>query len=615
MAGKMKDLALPLMLLAGLLGIFVAPWFVPQGQPVCSASYTLGFNNLVASLALAALLAGLFVYLMRRPDRGGSTGNALAQSLFSPRPRGGSRSSLVAFGVVATLTVAVLLSWYAAMPFIKFGEFGSDLSRLDLMVLGLRPYRDFQYNYGPAMLYPAYWIYQFFGGAVSIDAAYCAVLVMHWVGGLALLHFTVSSICSGWWATAVFLCGSLAVFNISMGLGYTPLRFLAPIASLLFLHRTFSRWLEQGTAGRLKGAGVALLLSLGSLALSPEMGISTVAGITIFFAALFFTPLRRLSIVALVPVASLGIAVVAFSANYAEGVFAFGGGANNYPVFPTLAILFLIATSCLVLPHLGVLGVRERNHHGALALGLAVGLGLLIPAAFGRCDQGHVLFNGLGIMILVLALAARLPGRAGAALVFGSCLLIHGVLGTVVGLQGNAEVRNVLAVRASLAGFDDRKNAERWRAATGASGRLVYGKLLPLLGNMKKLLDYDRIGTPFYLGEEIDRFIKLSGRYSPEYYSGMNMQVYTPAAVSRKIRDLSAMSVILIPKDGESYPVVVDESAASVLSSYLPYPAWLIPQRRRPPYVPGREVMAYIRDHFTVVRKLRKFDIWARRVK
>lgn len=618
-AGARRHAVLFLIVLAGALGIFVVPWFVPHSEPVASASYTLGFNNIVASLALAALLTALFVWFLRRPVQEGSViEKALAEMLAPPGSGARSLGLLIAFGTMAVATIALLLAWYQVLPFINFGEFGADVSRLDLMVLGLKPHVDFQYNYGPAMLYPAYWLYSALGGKMSIDAAYCVILLTHWAAGLSLLFYTVGTLCRGRNGTVVFLCVSLAVFNLSMGVGYSPLRFLLPLACLLFLHRTFCKWSDNGTAGLARLAAVAALLSLASLSISPEMGISTSAGIIAFFAALFFTPHRRYSILALVPLVALGVAVFVFSANYLEGVFSVGGGANNFPIFPTPHVLFLVAAGCLVLPRLGVIGVRERNPNGALAIGLVIALGLLLPAAFGRCDPGHLLFNGLGIAVLFLALAIRIPNRVAASLMTITYLLIHPIIGNIATFPFLRDpVEDAIDFRRAIAKhfpfFNEELNEGIWRAASTTSNGLRYGKLAPFASDLPSLLRYDVIGMPFYSSEVVDRFIKLSGRFSPQYHSGVNIQLYTPADVARKIRDLRTASILLVPKDHQRYPVVVNETDRAFLSKLLFFPKQLIPPPRRNPYLPGREVMKHIQDNFVVVDTFRTFDIWSRK--
>jgi hypothetical protein len=59
------------------------PWFVPHREPVCSASYTLGFNNAIASLAFAALLAALCALHVRRREGATNGIGMILEEMFS----------------------------------------------------------------------------------------------------------------------------------------------------------------------------------------------------------------------------------------------------------------------------------------------------------------------------------------------------------------------------------------------------------------------------------------------------------------------------------------------------------------------------------------------------
>lgn len=614
--------ALVLILLLGACGIFLLPWFVPPRLPVQSASYVLGFNNQVAVLALGALLAALLLFLLRRSTRQtGEFGRILASLLSVSAPDSGSRSLTAVFVSTAALLVAALLAWYRLLPLISYGEFGSDVSRLELMVLGLRPYRDFQYNYGPAMLYPAYWLYHLAGGRMSIDGAYCANLLLHWLAGLSLLFFTVRNLCSGLRGTIVFLCVSLAVFNPTMGAGYSPLRFVVPLALPLLLRRAFETRLDKGAVAVFGLSGLALLLSLAALFLSPEVGVSTAAGIAIFFLALLSTPHRRFSVAALAPVLAFVLTAVLLSASYAEAIVSFGSGANNFPVFPTPHTVFLVAAAALVLPHLGVVAARERDQVGALAAALAVALGLMLAGAFGRCDPTHLHFNGLGVLLLFLAAAVQSRRKGIAGLTLGVYLAVFPLLGVhLLFDQRDVLFRQPLALRQSFAAIPADHNERRWQAIAADPVILRYGKLLPFREDLRQLLQFGPIGTPFYTSEDVDRFLKLSGRYVPEYYAGINIQVYTPAALERKIRDLRLMDTVLVPKSllgdaraGHPRPaVVLSEASPAFLSALLFFPERLVPRPRRPPYAPGVAIIDRIRENFTLVGHFRAWEIWRR---
>jgi hypothetical protein len=259
--------------------------------------------------------------------------------------------------------------------------------------------------------------------------------------------------------------------------------------------------------------------------------------------------------------------------------------------------------------------VRERNSRGALAVAMAVALGLLLPAAFGRADPGHVLFNGLGVLVLFLAFLMRHGRRLLSAVAILAILGVHALAGSLLtAYGGHSPFAEAIATRKLLGNLDTRANAQAWHAAAGASGRLRYGKLPPFSYDLSLLLRFDGVGTPFYPGEQIDRFLKLSGRHVPEYYSGLNMQVYTRSELQRKKRDVDRMDVILVPKDRWSAPVFVNESNAELLAPLLLFPARLIPAPRHVPLFPGLELVRHIERQFTLVGEFRSFQVWRRQL-
>ena len=127
-----------------------------------------------------------------------------------------------------------------------------------------------------------------------------------------------------------------------------------------------------------------------------------------------------------------------------------------------------------------------------------------------------------------------------------------------------------------------------------------------------KLRNDGPIGTPFYPGEEIDRFLKLTGQFVPEYYSGLNQQVYTPAEIGRKIAGLGKMNILLVQKDPRRYPIYLSESSPSFLAKLLFFPERFIPKPKNPEYIPGWLIVAAIMKDFSVIGEFRDFSIMQR---
>ena len=136
--------------------VFWLPWFVPLQTAVKSESYSLGFNNRIAVLGLVAciVLHGICLLLRAGPHFRGT--NCLEwlsskKSLFVHQ-RGAQLG--VAVLIIVTLAELCFLFWWnhvVAAPY--WSESGYFLSRIDLLALGFTPYKDFQFLYGPALLY------------------------------------------------------------------------------------------------------------------------------------------------------------------------------------------------------------------------------------------------------------------------------------------------------------------------------------------------------------------------------------------------------------------------------------------------------------------------------
>ena len=618
--GRKTKLAAAVALAAGGMGIFWLPWFVPVRERVTSWSYNYGFNNLTADLAFAGLLLALFLIFLqwRKLEDGGVTEAGISRLLFGGEEGSGAKNLWVVFVIITTLAVAFLIALYRMVPYADYTEYGFFASRLDLMVLGQKPFQDFQFNYGPAMLYPTYWLYELFGGGLSIDAAYAVTLVVHWVAGLYLLYYVVGNLRGRLNKALIFVCVFFSTFTISLGLQYTPLRYACLPAALFCIHRLFSRRKDDGAGAFAKVAGLAFLLPLLILSLSPEIGIACTAGVAVYFAAMTRTAAHRWRFVALAPCVALLVAVTGFSRDYLEGILSRTTGGDTFPVFPTMYVLLLTGAACWILPQLGIIGVCERNTKGSLAMAFAVAFGLLIPACLTHCDNGHVYQNELGLFILFPALALQLENKRASRGLVLLYIIICPVIGTfgcwkfyLPFVQEAWKARHDLTKLEEEGLFDPVRNEEAWRMATGTTNGLVYGKLLPLQEGLKGLLRYPKIGIPLGCDERIERFVKLSGHFSPEYYSGLNMQVFTEAAIERKLSDVRRMDILLVPKiffashDSfkESDYVEYD---VKLLRSLLMFPVSL--KSRHPRLNPVMEITADIMANYGVVGEFR--DNW-----
>ena len=156
---------------------------------------------------------------------------------------------------------------------------------------------------------------------------------------------------------------------------------------------------------------MGFLLSLIGLSFSPEIGIATTIAMTVYFVGLIRTPLRKFSYCAFASALAIPVARVAFGRDYLGAIQSYSNAVSNFPIFPTVVVLVVLAAICVILPNLAVLGLRERTPVGSLGLAFTIVLGLGIPPALGRCDLVHICFNGVGVLLFLLALLTTLRNK------------------------------------------------------------------------------------------------------------------------------------------------------------------------------------------------------------
>jgi len=240
----------------------VLPWFGPNPKPADSVSCRYGFNNFLAWVWVALMLglAALYRIFRRGPGGRGYLEIAISNILPDGSKRVPNKPLLISFFAVLLVTLFVVIGWFAYLPYAYFGETKLFISRIEAMVMGLAPYRDFNFTYGPALLYLPYFVYRLFEGWFSIEQVYGFALAVNWCAGLYLAYYIVSRLSGAFARCTVFLILVIPCLNISLGLNYTLLRFTLPMASLIGLHRFVLRApgrgeRQEGEAGTERAEG------------------------------------------------------------------------------------------------------------------------------------------------------------------------------------------------------------------------------------------------------------------------------------------------------------------------------------------------------------------------
>jgi len=562
--------------------LFQLPYAFPPRDRIVSTSYVLGFNNKVAIIGLVVLTAVGTGYRLRRR----AFSSRIAFETDNQQRISQWTSSTVALGY-ALLTTAVFV-WAAHGEYYSLDwEASHFVWRLKLTDLyGMRPYYDYQFEYGPALAYGPLLLHSLLRPlGLSHEASYYLCHLLLNIAGLYGIAFVLGRLqMPKQRRTAAFVILGLAGFLPNMGLNGVTLRYVAPFVGLVIVHQTVlnaSPW----RVARLFGA--TLLVCAVCVSLSPEIGLACVISITVYC----LLSIRRQSVV----YAALGAVLLAFMLGqsilpgpYYATLTSFAQGGNNLPFLLTSPHLVLYL-GCLIwfVPN-WLVAIREPGRDRSLVIGLAVLCVIMAPGALGRCDPYHVLFYGLGLSLLVFAQLANTDGAH-----FRAYAVTYAIVFVVV-LQGinfwvhGVTPRSVLNRFAGKGQIDkDVHHLEKYDAIALTYGTYGYSKPLQRL-----LWEKRRIAKEFFLG---------------------GMGIYTEDQLQQRLQDIARFPVLLIP---DSYSNVGKTAAAETCMSewrYLrkaflyPTPLWF-PCRQPGLYV-DVEMAKYLDQNYRPVEVLGKYKV------
>ena len=251
--------------------IFVVPFYIPV-SPAFSDSYLFGFNNraaLVLTLILFAVV-GVLSWLGR-----------LRLSLIEPESDAPGYPDVRQPRHLDLAVVLLLATGFSAVYFLLIrgsngvGEGVYFLDRLGLLAQGLHPYRDFEFAYGPLQIFGPWLFSSLFH--LSLTVAYALFWLFSTCLGLLALWFAVLWIdlpAQGKSAAFALFALVLGVEILSSGLNYNPLRYAAPIACVIAVHRLSRRASAPLQTFDWQTILASALAATLLLCLSPEMGVT-----------------------------------------------------------------------------------------------------------------------------------------------------------------------------------------------------------------------------------------------------------------------------------------------------------------------------------------------------
>ena len=595
--------------LAGFVGlayyaIFLLPFYYPPSRRLVSPSYVFGFNNAVAILAIGVLLlvaTGLLWFWLISGHRK-ETANQVAALISGGRPSSRMPRTIFVAAALCYLGVTMLL-YFLAKTTSSYGiewESAHFLYRLRLMEFyGLRPYLDFQFEYGPVLSYLPYWFHKLLAPLdVSLEASYYAsYYVLNLLGLLCLFVVLDGGRIPLRRKIVAFVLLAIASFGLWMGLNGVSSRYLLPYLGVILIHRAAIR--EQIPLWAL--FALTFLLALANIVMSSEIGLA----FTIACVAYALLAVRRRASIGLVVLMGLalavGVAATFIPTAYIVSVFRFSSGANNYPVLPAPHVVLYLLTLFLVVPVLLGAALLAPPADGPLLLALAALCVVMIPGAASRCDPPHVLLYGLGVSMLLFILLAGRPTRA-----FLAYAAAYAVIAIAL-LQSN-NLRQFYSIpykeQASLR-FLSVLSAEYHKTATPTS------KVSAV--DYSALEKYTKMGVPF-ASYETDRameaYLFSHEKIAPEYFVA-TVGVYTEDDYARKCREEFRNDYLLVRSGTETRWQPPDKSSeVSRLRAALMYPAHLT--MKNEPFDPNQEINHILARHYTVAERVGDYAVLRR---
>ena len=588
--------------LLAAVGVFVVPWYVDGMQPVTGESYAFGFHNRTATLGLVV-----------------AVGVACLSGLVSPAARKKSQCVLDWFQAgnpwradpperivlaIACMIMASWILWLDGMLVIPYwGEADYFLSRIDLVAMGYRPYVDFQYNYGPLLLHAPIALDALSQGSLGIEAAYAWTVAGLTILGFCATFFFLNALTIPATYRLWVLGTTLAIWlPLTMGLNYVPLRFTyVPFALVVFdwCLRTYGSSRRRVSVVALSAAGLATCAFL----LSPEMGVSSCFGLLASCATQAIAGKKTSAIAGAAGIIAAVVATHLFSEGYFDGMRAFAGGANNFPIVPNLHNVLLVIAALFVLGNIGIAVASHRHDPRApLAASVAASAAVLLAPALGRCDPGHVLVNELLIFVCLFAAAAA-KGE-----VWLRAWLAVFAIAFIVMMQFSYWSHYAGSYRYA---FDVKRHYDQhpeqvaaWKEAWKERQRANPGTVVP---NWKRVAPYPGwadqhaglqgpLGLPLAADIGLDRYAKLAKGFVPAYHPVPKTEILTEAAVARAVRDAKRNPFIIIPENlagasQSNQPLNLDDYSRQIstfLSGLMLYPVDI--RARRQPFLPDLEV-------------------------
>ena len=602
------------------VGMFWLPWVFSSAVPQPGESYSLGFNNKFATCSLAVAIFIAILARLTSEKKQCAYAWIEEKACFMPTWPA-AKYEYIVLALCSLIWGGVIIFWGNYLTDPGWCE-GRLICVIDLLALGKTPYRDFMFVYGPAMLYIPFWISKISLGSLSFDQSYLITLVAFTIIGFGAIFVFVRSLGvsdkSRW---IILLISLLAWFQLTMGLHYTPLRFFMLPAAIIVMNAVINKVYPLNIPGCIYTSIAAFLSAFACLSISPEVGIAGSTAIIAYGFAAIRSGRLSSGFACLTGCIAILLITLCFFPDYILGVLTFASGGYNFPIFPNLHNIALVVVSLCTIPALIASAIlNPRDQRSPLLLALAIGGGMLLPAALGRCDAGHIFIN-CAIPLMMMFPATERFGN-----IYRNGWIIAYIFLYIVLLQISYWTLYFNNFRASIQMhefYDKNPNlvstwADQWgklRSSSPHGKDLYWSKVLPYPAELDQFTSSGSAlqadGAEWNLW--ITRYLSLQQHIPNDFFNAYSPGATTPSQIDRKVKDSGACEYLLIsmssfaplqgPIDLEAY----SKGVSAFLTKLMLFPVNCTAKIQ--PYYPESEYAARMLNDFDPVIKFNGYLI------
>ncbi len=513
------------------VGVFVLPFYIPAHTKTVSPSYDYHFNNTISVISLWLSLL-LFLILFYKESKAAIAYFSVDDWLKHSATAGLGRRH---FFIALILYALVIFFLYYIGANYRYAEGDYFLDRIDRLGLHQTPYKDFEYAYGIVFIYLPFWINRLFGFSSSVPG-YCISLILFDAIGLYLLYRLVDVFNIDRKKKLVIFYGIVLCFiPYQNGLNYSVIRYMMPIAGIFWLVMYGDRAAPENLSKSIYFALIAAALTVFIFSISIEMGFSFFVSVLGYLA---FSVYRKKSSSYFFTICFILILLAAFYFIFGgQSVFltmkSFSSGTMNWVVIPSLSIcLYIISLTLIIFLFSAKLFEGKKN---ALACFIVFNL-LMIAPAFGRCDPGHILNNGLITFISAWALVAYLNKKY--FTIYSALFFIVFVF--AMNFSSLLSYKENLGI-AIIKKFKDNPSAVKIITRIASSlDKEEAGQIDDFMQKEQSVTDtlaldqYPRVALPFYVDKDIYLYLLKKGTYAPGFYTDL-LNVGTEQQINEKL--------------------------------------------------------------------------------